>query len=528
MSSSRPPSSWLRSESGSAPPTLTAPPSSYTLSPVDSAGPKPKFSGNLAAGIEVLVSLALVTFFGKIGGLNLPTAGFLFLIAVLFVSSRRPLSFGAAAAVGATLCYNFFFFPPTHTFRVADPADWVALGAFLATSLLANGMLVRERQHAEEARASRREVEILYELSVDLLRAGGDAGRPAVAAGRALRAMGAKSGGVILFGASAQQQEVLEWIGDPPTPEVEDAAAGVARHQRATEIPSRFGRDVYLPLTLGGKTGGVLVVRGSPATRRALESLATLLSFAIEREMFVDERTRVAALRESNDLKTSLLQAISHDLHSPLTVLSVEIQALARRGGSHPDAAEHIGVVREEVAKLHRRIENLLSLARYEAGTATPRAEPTPAADLFRSARESLAAIVQSRPIRAEVAPDVPELFVDPSLALEIVVNLVENAHRASPPGEPIDLRAVVSSDAPERVWVEVLDRGPGFSPAQEKAIRRVGLPDAENRGIGIPLARTLAALSGGSLEWFPRLGGGTIARLDLPAAVIAREEVTP
>jgi two-component system sensor histidine kinase RegB len=76
-------------------------------------------------------------------------------------------------------------------------------------------------------------------------------------------------------------------------------------------------------------------------------------------------------------------------------------------------------------------------------------------------------------------------------------------------------------------VWVEVLDRGPGFSPAQAEAIRRVGLPDAENRGIGIPLARTLAALSGGSLEWFSRPGGGTIARLDLPAAVIEREGVS-
>lgn len=494
---------------------------------VDSPESKPKPAPNLAAAAEVVGSLALVAFFGWVADLNLPTAGFLFLVAVLFVASRRPLSYATAAAVGATLCYNFFFFPPKHTLVISDPENWVALGAFLATSLLANRMLVRQRLHAEAATASRREVEILYDLSVDLLRVG-DAGRPAVAAARALRAIRARSGGVILFGASAQHQEILEWIGDPPTPEVEDAAAGVARHQRATEIPSRFGKDTYLPLTVGGKTGGVLAVRGAPATRGVLESLAALLSFAIEREMFVDERARVAALRESNDLKTSLLQAISHDLHSPLTVLSVEIQALARKGGSHPDAATHIAVVREEVAKLHRRIENLLSLARFEAGTANPRAEPTPAADLFRSARESLAAIVQSRPIRAEVASDLPELLVDPSLALEIIVNLVENAHRASPPGEPIDLRAIPSPDAGERVWVEVVDRGPGIPVEQERAIRRVDLPDAESRGLGIPLARTLAALSGGSVEWFPRPGGGTIARLDLPAAVIAREETLP
>jgi two-component system, OmpR family, sensor histidine kinase KdpD len=342
---------------------------------------EPKSTGRIAAAAEVVAVLALITFLGRIARLNLPTVGFLFLVAVLFVASRRPLSFATVAAIGATLCYNFFFFPPRHTLRIADPENWVALGAFLATSLLANRMLVRQR----------------------------------------------------LF----------------------------------------------------------------------------------------------AALRESNDLKTSLLQAISHDLHSPLTVLSVEIQALARKGGSHPDAGEHIAVVREEVARLHRRIENLLSLARFEQGIAHPKAEPTPAADLFRSARESLAVIVQSRPIRAEVAPDVPELLVDPSLALEIIVNLVENAHRVSPPGEPIDLRAERSPDAPGRVRVEVLDHGPGFSPSEEKTIERVGFPDAESRGLGIPLAKTLAALSGGNIEWLPRPMGGTIARLELPAAPIASEEAS-
>jgi two-component system, OmpR family, sensor histidine kinase KdpD len=477
--------------------------------------------------LELLLSLAIVTAFGKLARLNVPTVGFLFLVAVLVIASRQALWLATTAAVGATLCYNFFFFSPTGTFTVADPENWIALVAFLATSLLANRLLVRERVQAAEARASRREVQLLYELSLDLLRSRGGRQGLAAAAERALQAIGARSGGVILFGASPQHQEVVAWTGDPPTPEVEDAAAGVGRHQRPTEIPSLFGRDVYLPLTLTGKVGGVLVVRGARASRGALESLSGLLSFAIERDAFVDERARVAGLRESDELKTSLLQAISHDLNSPLTVLSVEVQALARKGSSHPEGPAHVRVIREEVARLQRRIENLLSLARFEAGISNPRAEPTPAADLFRSTRESLAAIVQSRPIRASVDPDVPELFVDPSLALEIIVNLVENAHAVSPVEEAIELRALRSPDAVGRVRVEVLDRGPGFSTAQEKVLRRAGLPDAESRGLGIGLARTLATLSGGSVEWFPRPGGGTIARVDLPAAVIAREEAS-
>lgn len=474
---------------------------------------------------ESLLTLVLVSLFGTAVGLNATSVGFLFLVAVLFIASRRPLFVATAAAIGATLCYNFFFFPPTGTLTIDDPANWIALGSFLVTSLLANRLLVRERVQAEQARTSRQEVEALYALSVDVLKATSGVGELGQAAARALRMVGAASGGVILFGASPQQQQVVAWTGDPMTDDVEEVIAGVGRHKRVTELPSRFGRDAYLPLTVGGRIGGVLAVRGSNATRSALESVATLLSFAVERERFITERAHVEALRESNELKTSLLQAVSHDLNSPLTVLTVECEALARKGGVHPDAAGHIRIMREEVAQLHWRIENLLSIARYEAGIVNPRTEPTPAADLFRSARASLAAIVQSRPIRTTVAPDTGDLLVDPSLALEIVINLVENAHRASPPEALIELSAVASREDSGRVWVEVLDRGAGFSRAQQKALRAVGLPDAAGRGLGLELARTLATLNGGSVEWFPRPGGGTIARVDLPAAKFASRE---
>jgi signal transduction histidine kinase len=102
------------------------------------------------------------------------------------------------------------------------------------------------------------------------------------------------------------------------------------------------------------------------------------------------------------------------------------------------------------------------------------------------------------------------------------VVNLIENAHRASPAGEAIDLSASASLEVEGRVWIEVRDRGVGLPPEQERALRIVQPPDATSRGLGIELARSLAVLSGGSVEWFPRDGGGTVARLDVPAAPLA------
>lgn len=474
----------------------------------------------LLSGLTSFLLLALVTLGALAMRVNHTTAGFMMLVAVLFVASRQPLFIATVSAVAATLLYNFFFFAPKGTLAVEDPENWIALFAFLTTSLLGNRLLVRERREAQAASRSRAEVEALYAMSVDLLRGEGGLQQVGEAAAAYVERIGAMSGGVILFGASPQQQEVLAWTGAAYSDEVEEIAAGTGRHLRVTEIPSRFGKDLCLPLVVAGRARAALFVRGEAGSRSALESAANLLSFAIEREHFVEERAHLVALRESDELKTSLLQAVSHDLKSPLTVLSVESEALERRGHLQGEEAMHARAIRDEVSRLHRRIENLLSIARFEAGVVVPRTEPTPPADLFHAARESLPTITAVRSIRTTVDADTADVEVDPSLALEIVINLIENAHRASPPDAPIELAAKPSEERPGRVWMEVRDRGAGMTEEQLRDIvRRISPSEVSGRGLGIDLARRLAVLSGGTLEWFVRDGGGTIARLDLPVA---------
>jgi two-component system, OmpR family, sensor histidine kinase KdpD len=409
---------------------------------------------------------------------------------------------------------------------VDDPENWIALATFLLTSLLANRLLVRERVQAASARTSHEEIEALYEMSVALLRGTGGIEHIGDAAARYLGRIGASSGGVILFGASPQHQQVLAWCGLPISDEVEDIAAGVGRHGRMTDIPSRFGRDVCIPLMVAGRVRAALVARSAALTRSALESAANLLAFAIERNRFLHERAHVEALRETSELKTSLLQAVSHDLKSPLTVLAVESEALDRIGVAEGRAAAHVRTIRDEVARLHRRIENLLSVARSEAGIVAPRTEPTPAADLFRAARESLRTLTDGRAISTTVRDDTPDLLVDPSLALEIVINLLENADRASSASSAIELSASPSDDLQGRVWIEVRDRGSGLDAEQLRRVRTLDASATGGGGMGIELARTLALLSGGSVEWFARPDGGTIARLDLPAARAVEEAV--
>ena len=310
----------------------------------------------LVSFLIALTGNAAVVLLGRAMSLNASTVGFAFLIVVLLTSLRGGVFVGIGASVAAAACYNFFFLPPLHTFNIGDPANWIALAAFLITSITVSRLVTAAR--SEEA------------------------------------------------------------------------------------------------------------------------------------------------LRESDALKTSLLRAISHDLTTPLTAITIHIEALRRRADA--ESKGHINGISEETNRLRRRIDNLLAMARLEAGKATPRREPTPPADLFRAARENLPLVN----VTVHVDDDCPDANVDPSLALEILVNLIENAHRVSPPDAPVELTATRDR---QNVRIEVLDRGPGL-PA--------GLADSDiaQRGLGLEIARSLAAANGGTFAIGPRQGGGTVARVDLPA----------
>ena len=194
----------------------------------------------------------------------------------------------------------------------------------------------------------------------------------------------------MLFDGSPFRQNVVWWVGDKPE-EIEDLIAGVGRHKEPLELPSPLGRDVYLPLVVGGKTTGALVARGTERIEAARWSRRRGWWGWRSSASGSSRRTRTSqALRESETLKTSLLRAISHDLTTPLTAITIQTESLRRSAAADAELREAVEGIAEETARLRRRIDNLLAMARLEAGKAKPRREPTPPADLFRAARENL------------------------------------------------------------------------------------------------------------------------------------------
>lgn len=458
-----------------------------------------------------------MTALGRVLGANAATVGFVYLVVVLLAAARLGLAAAAAASLAATAAYNFFFLPPFHTFTIAEPANWVALAAFLLASFLVSRLVAREQGRAEEAEARRTEVEALYDLSVDLFAATNRVGALGEAAGRALRSIGASGGALVLEGGAPGGRELVATSGDHRFDRLDPLLESVVRAGEPAEIPAADGaRDAYLPLALGGRPSGVLLVRGTRADRHALASVGRLVALAVEREKFLEERTHIEALRESDALKTSLLRAVSHDLRTPITALRLGLERLRR---STADAAD-VDRVSAETERLSRRIDNLLAMARLDAGACVPRPEPAPPADLFRAALEALPLVLAGRAVDVTVSPDAPDALSDPALAVEILTNLLENAARAARPGTPIDLAAEPHPTDARRVRFEVRDRGAGV-PAEVKRTVSAGVSPAEagRAGLGLLICASLTRALGGTLALLDRPGGGTIARLDLPAA---------
>jgi two-component system sensor histidine kinase KdpD len=478
--------------------------------------------------VAVPLVLALIVLLGRATGANAITVGFLLLTAVLGLATWGGWTVGALASVAATLCLNYYFLPPTGTLSIQEPSNWVALVCFLAASTLVSRLVSQARKEAGEAQGRQRELEILYDLSFGLFATGQRPGALDEAASRTLAAVGADAGRLVLFAPGSE--ETVSAIGE----EIETDSELLDRARQGTGV---FEVDdvSYIPLKVGGTVSGVLLAQTAAASRAVVESAARLLALAIERERLLREAAHLEAVRESEALKTGLLRAVSHDLRTPLTSMRLGIDTLKRFLTEQPEALAIQRSLSVEQERLSRRIGNLLALARLEAGVAQPHPEPTPASSLIRAARESLALALSNRTVEVLIEPDCPDLWTDPSLTLEILVNLLENAERVAEGTLTISAGlAGPVPDAPDRVRIEVMDRGPGMSPALRSLLgspgvapRKIGTAagDSTSGGLGLRIAVSLAEANGGSLTLLDRPGGGTIARLTLPAAHYEEEQ---
>ncbi|HTQ79372.1 MAG TPA: ATP-binding protein, partial [Thermoanaerobaculia bacterium] len=248
-------------------------------------------------------------------------------------------------------------------------------------------------------------------------------------------------------------------------------------------------------------------------------------ALAVERVRLVAEAEHAEALRQADQLKDAVLASVSHDLRTPLTTIKALAHALADTGD------ERAAIIEQESDRLNHMVADLLDLSRLNAGGLPMEPEINAAEDLVGAALQQVSGALQGREIRTDLvwSEPLPVGRFDFVHSLRILVNLIENALKYSPPGTPIDIAVLRQG---EWLALSVADRGPGVPFSERERIfapfyRPAGVSsDAGGAGLGLAISRRLAEAQGGTLGYADREGGGSLFTLCLPAASLPEEEV--
>jgi two-component system sensor histidine kinase KdpD len=259
--------------------------------------------------------------------------------------------------------------------------------------------------------------------------------------------------------------------------------------------------------------------------RDLLESFVRQGALAIERARLADDAKTAVLRARTEEMRSSLLSAVSHDLRTPLGVITGAATALRDETPSmtKDQRAELVDTICEEAERLARLVGNLLDMTRVESGGLQVKREWVPVEELVGSALTRLEKQLEGRSIAIDIPADHPLVSVDPVLMQQVLVNLLENADKYTPPGSPIQIRGSRANGA---LVLEVIDSGPGIPAGTEGKIfekfyrgPHTGIAGA---GLGLSICKGIVEAHDGSIHAERRDRGGAIFRVTLPLVGVA------
>ena len=465
-------------------------------------------------GLTALAAaVALVS--SRVVAVNQTTAGMVFLVMVLVTAYRWRFAYSIYLSVLCTLLYNFFFLPPVGKLTVADPQNWIALTAFLCTSVLVSQLSNRERREKEAADARRREIELLYRLSQKLLvqddlKELARSTPSIVASVFDLRAVAlyAVSADIVSYSdpnrilVSSEALKSLEWSGDE----------AIVEKDGVKLIALRLGMRHDL---------GRLAIAGDNLGAEMCEAVASLISVALERAAALERSNRLEAARASERLRAALLDSVAHDLRTPLTSIRAAATALVSQSDlPPPERLELVSVIDEESARLDRLIGQAVEMAQFDAAAVTLHRQEQDVQELVDTVLEEMQNLLRGHPVAMHVEEGMPPVAMDRELIGRALRHLVENAARYSPPGTAISLNGRRDGS---RLLIEVTDRGPGIDAAEQpflfdKFFRgRQSRSSQQGTGMGLAIAKAITEAHGGGITVSSTPGRGACFTLWLP-----------
>jgi len=459
-----------------------------------------------------LAALAVLTFLAHAFPVNATTAGFAYLLTVLAVASTWGFTEAFILSIAATLCFNFFFFPPVGTFNIAETQNWVALFTFLTTSLIASRLSTKAKRRALDAIERQQDIERLYTFSRAILLVDSSESFPT----QLIRKL------ADIF------QLDLAVLYDRRTQDFYRAgpseAEGVESQLRETALhgttPSSDGSFTFTAIRLGSEPIASLAVKGPGITDSVLQGIANLVAIGLERASAQDLTHEIEATRRSEKLRTALIDAMAHEFKTPLTSIRAMTTSLLDSPDQKPEnRMELLKLADEEALHLENLIDDTVAMARLDAGHIRVNPEVLDISEIIDEVIGSLKTELQGRSLEIVGQDGISACALDRQLVKLAVKQLVGNAAKYSPPDTP--LRIQMKQDG-EMVGVEITDFGKGISVQEQNRIfeRFYRSPSVQHQipgsGLGLSIAQSIARAHGGDLT-VSSLPGETTFRLVMP-----------
>ena len=464
--------------------------------------------------VGILAITVIVVLYRAWIHVNPATVGFTLLVAILIISAGWGLRYAIFISLAATLAYNFFFLPPVGTFTIADPQNWVALTAFLCTAIIASQLAERARREALSAVQRRTEVERLYALSQQMLASENVLSLVNAIPRNVVEALNANAAGMFLvdrkkvYYSGLKAQESLK----------EDVLREVATRGEPAHGP--VGTE-YVPLRIGVRSVGSLAVAGTDTSRQILDAVGSLIAIAIERAGAVEKLAHAEAGRESERLRSILLDSVTHDFRTPLTSIKASAESLLGGNALTEDARhELLTVINEESDRLDRLVGEAAQMAQLDAGALELHLEPHPIREAIDIAVASAKTALAKHPVHIDASDSLPETAMDLRRISEVLGQLLDNAAKYSPPDTPITITAVVEGG---KLVTSVADRGPGIETIDQGMIfdkfyrGRGQRSTSQGTGMGLAIAKALVEAHGGTITVVSQLGSGSVFSFTLP-----------
>lgn len=495
--------------------------------------------GSVAAVTPIVVLLETVT--------DIDDASATYLIAVVAAAVAAGPAAGVAGAVVAVGAYNLLFTEPRFTLVVHATTDWLTLLLLLGVGTVVGELAGAQRARAEAAARREHEARTLAsatralvatdalpetlrgltallrrELRLDrvwISLVGPDATEAVVADTDPSRERPRSGYLVLQRGGPSERWTLVRWPG-PATP-IRRRSAGAGQ-----------GRVYRVPIESAGRLLGALWLsaptdsRLGPEETRLLASVADGIAAAVERDRLIREAVDAEIARRSDAAKTALLDAVSHDLRTPLTAIRTAAARLADPSPDLPpeERLEAAAEIEAHVERLDRLVTNLLDLGRVEAGTLRPRLAPQVLADLIADGLRRSAARLEGMSLSVEVPEALPPVDVDDLLFEQVLTNILENAVRHAP-GAAVRISARRAGDI-VRLCIE--DAGPGVNETElprlfdrfyRPARTSKGGPRRDGSGLGLAVVKGFVEAMGGRVAARRSSLGGLALDIDLPVA---------